>query len=55
MTNRSVVVGGGIVGLATAMVMAERGYPPIADRILGEGTNASFGRTGAPTQSVVGF
>jgi L-2-hydroxyglutarate oxidase len=27
--NRSVVVGGGIVGLATAVAMAERGYPPI--------------------------
>jgi L-2-hydroxyglutarate oxidase len=29
MANRSVVVGGGIVGLATAVAMAERGYPPI--------------------------
>jgi L-2-hydroxyglutarate oxidase len=27
--NRSVVVGGGIVGLATAVAMAERGHPPI--------------------------
>lgn len=27
--NRSVVVGGGIVGLATAVAMAERGRPPI--------------------------
>src|SRR5258705_13553517 len=26
--NRSVVVGGGIVGLATAVAMAERGHPP---------------------------
>lgn len=28
-SNRSVVVGGGIVGLATAVAMAERGHPPI--------------------------
>jgi L-2-hydroxyglutarate oxidase len=28
-SNRPVVVGGGIVGLATAVAMAERGYPPI--------------------------
>src|SRR3954469_25377036 len=27
--NRSVVVGGGIVGLATAVAMAERGHPPL--------------------------
>lgn len=27
--TRSVVIGGGIVGLATAVAMAERGYPPI--------------------------
>jgi len=28
-SNASVVIGGGIVGLATAVAMAERGYPPI--------------------------
>jgi L-2-hydroxyglutarate oxidase len=27
--DRAVVIGGGIVGLATAIAMAERGYPPI--------------------------
>jgi (S)-2-hydroxyglutarate dehydrogenase len=27
--DRAIVIGGGIVGLATALAMAERGYPPI--------------------------
>jgi L-2-hydroxyglutarate oxidase len=45
--NRSVVVGGGIVGLATAVAMAERGHPPIVleaeDRLAAHQTGHNSG------------
>jgi L-2-hydroxyglutarate oxidase len=45
--NRSVVVGGGIVGLATAVAMAERGDPPIVleaeDRLAAHQTGHNSG------------
>lgn len=45
--NRPVVVGGGIVGLATAVAMAERGHPPIVleaeDRLAAHQTGHNSG------------